>query len=362
MKKNILFIIESMNNGGTEKIVSNITNELVNFHNVYLVISNKNNDYKINSKIKVILIEELKSKNPLIRIKGINKLKRIKKEYKINTSISFLTAYNLFNVITKVNDKIIISTRNHLSTKNESFIAKLANKYSNKHCDLNVCCSNSVAIDQINNFKALKEKTIVIENFTNLKRNSIPFNKKENIIISIGRLTKHKGHIHIINAMKYVVKKIPDAKLQILGQGEEYNYLMKVIIDNKLETNIELLGFIKNVDDYLNKVKVFVLASYYEGLSNSILEAMSLGIPVIATNSNGGNKEILIDDKDKYGILIPNFNNSNEDNTEKEKQLAKELINILKNKEEYDKYSNKALSRIKKYDKNKIIKKWLSII
>jgi N-acetylgalactosamine-N,N'-diacetylbacillosaminyl-diphospho-undecaprenol 4-alpha-N-acetylgalactosaminyltransferase len=158
--------------------------------------------------------------------------------------------------------------------------------------------------------------------------------------------------------MKEVIKKVPDAKLLILGRGPLYEYFDTYIKDNNLDNNIELLGFKPNIPDYLKKSKVFVITSYYEGLSNSLLEAMSYGIPVIASDSNGGNKEVI---DDKYGILIPDFYN-NHDIEDNEKLLAKEIIDILNNKKNYEYYSKKSLERAKDFDKNVIIKKWMDIL
>lgn len=371
MKKNILFLIESLRDGGSEKSISNVATEMSKKHNIILVVANnKNKDYTFNGNI--IEIKEFLSHNPIKRFIGIKKLKKIKKDNKIDISISYLTAYNLYNILSKYKDKTFISVRNHLSTKKEGIIAKLGTIYSNKKANKIICCSKSVETDQIKNFKAKKKKTTVIENYISAinKVNK----KKDNIIITIGRLTKHKGQEHIIKAMSLVIKKIPDAKLIILGRGSNKEYLEELIKELKLENNIELIGYTNNIDNYLNKSKVFVLASDYEGFSNSLLEAMSYSLPIIATNSPGGNSEILTEEEykngsnkvihSKYGILIPTFTNEHniKEITKNEKILSKEIINLLTNKKDYNYYKNESKERSNYYNKNKIIKKWLTII
>ena len=235
-----------------------------------------------------------------------------------------------------------------------------------------ICCSKSVEIDQIDNFKANKNKTIVIENYLNEVH--YKKNKCKNIIISVGRLTKHKGHEHIIKAMSLVIKKVPDAKLFILGRGYYKDYLEDLVNKLKLSNNIEFIGYTNDIGNYYNKSKLFVLASDYEGFSNSLVEAMSYSLPVIATNSPGGNSEILSEYyykteinksiHSKYGILIPAF--INEHNiykiTKNERILAKEIVNLLINKKDYNYYKNKSFERSKFYSKRKIIDKWLNII
>ena len=371
MKKNILFLIESLRDGGSEKSISNVATEISKKHNIILVVANnKNKDYTFNGNI--IEIKEFLSHNPIKRFIGIKKLKKNKKDNKIDISISYLTAYNLYNVLSKYKDKIFISVRNHLSTKKEGIIDKLGTIYSNKKANKIICCSKSVETDQIKNFKKKKKKTKVIENYISAinKVNK----KKDNIIITIGRLTKHKGQEHIIKAMSLVIKKIPDAKLIILGRGSNKEYLEELIKELKLENNIELIGYTNNIDNYLNKSKVFVLASDYEGFSNSLLESLSYSLPIIATNSSGGNSEILTEEEykkgsnkvihSKYGILIPTFTNEHniKEITKNEKILSKEIINLLTNKKDYNYYKNKSKERSNDYNKNKIIKKWLTII
>ena len=371
MSKNILFLIESLRDGGSERSISNVAQELSNKYNTILVVANKQKlDYSFNGKI--IEIKEFISHNPLKRLIGIKKLKTIKKKNNIDIAISYLTAYNLYNVLSKYKDKIYISIRNHLSTKKEGLLAFIGTIYSNKKADKIICCSKSVETDQIKNYHAKKEKTKVIENFTyDKEKQNI---KKDNIIITVGRLTKHKEQEHIIKAMTIVTKKRKDAKLLILGRGNYKDYLEQLIKEYNLENNIKMIDYTKEVDKYLNKSKIFVLASDYEGFSNALLEAMSSSLPVIVTASPGGNCEILIEEEykkeinkpihGKYGILIPSF--INEHNTKKitknEKILAKEILNLLSNKKDYNYYKKMSKERSNHYNKNIIIKKWITII
>lgn len=371
MKKNILFLIESLRDGGSERSISSIATELSNKYNTILVVANnKEKDYQFNGKI--IEIKDFISNNPIKRLIGIKKLKKIKKDNNIDISISYLTSYNLYNVLSKYKDKTFISIRNHLSTKKEGLIAKLGTIYSNKKADKIICCSKSVQTDIINNFYAKKEKTKVIENFTYDKESQNIV--KDNIIITVGRLTKHKGQEHIIKAMSIVTKKIKDTKLLILGRGNNKKYLENLIKKYNLEKNIELIGYTKEIDKYFNKSKIFVLASDYEGFSNALLEAMSSSLPVIVTASPGGNSEITTDEEykkeikkivhGKYGILIPSFINEHNTNyiTNNEKILAKEIINLLNNKKDYNYYKKMSKERTKDFSKNTIIKKWISLI
>ena len=124
-----------------------------------------------------------------------------------------------------------------------------------------------------------------INEFMPIKKNKIG---KSIVLISTGRLIQRKGYKYLIEALKGIC----DYKLQLIGGGilkEELEHSAK-----ESNVNVEFFGNIehKNIYKYLQKADIFILPSLNEGMSNSILEAMACGLPIIATNV-GGNKEII---------------------------------------------------------------------
>ncbi len=376
MKKNIMLLIGQLTNGGAEHSIINLANELSKKHNVILVTANaKKTDYEC--KCKIIEVDELRSNRR--RLIGLFKIYKLKKKYNISTSISYTTFYNFVNVITKRKEKVIISIRNHLSAKKESKKFDLMHKYSIRGADLIVCCSKSLKDDQVINYKASIKKVVVINNFcdelyisSTEKRNDLG---TDNIIISMARLVRHKGHEHVIKAMSLVTKKVRNAKLLIFGRGEEELNLKTLIKKYNLEDNVILMGFSLNPYEYLKCAKCFVLASDYEGFPNVLLEAMMCKVPLIATDSPGGAKEMLSDNykyndytdvllEEKYGILVPSFSLEHDVNdiTKREEILASAILKVIKNKDIYSNYSNMSYERSKKYSMSKILKQWTDII
>lgn len=128
-------------------------------------------------------------------------------------------------------------------------------------------------------------------------------NKDKLIFISVGSLIHRKGYDILIDAMKSISDKIPAWELWLVGDGSEYMHLQRKIDDYKLSAQIKLFGR-KNKTEIIKLLSVssvYISASRSENFSVSILEALSAGLPVIATLC-GGIKECI--DK-KNGILVP---------------------------------------------------------
>ncbi len=113
-------------------------------------------------------------------------------------------------------------------------------------------------------------------------------------LITVCRLIKRKGLEYLILALKDL-----DIELDIIGQGPELDNLMK--LSKSLGVKVNFLGYVKHdeLPKYYKKSSIFVLPSLYEGMSNSILEAMASGLPIITTNT-GGTQELIHDN----GIII----------------------------------------------------------
>ncbi len=137
------------------------------------------------------------------------------------------------------------------------------------------------------------------------------------LIVAVGRLTHQKDFATLINAFALARQSV-DARLIILGQGEEEQNLRKLIINLSMEHFIELLGFQKNPYAFIAKSSLFVLSSIYEGASNVIVEALVCRVPVICTDCPGANAEII--NYGEFGTIVPVGN---------VEALAGEIINSL---------------------------------
>lgn len=104
------------------------------------------------------------------------------------------------------------------------------------------------------------------------------------VITAVGRLSPQKAYIDLLNALAGISKEYPETRLLVVGEGKERRSLEGVISDLKLEGKAFLLGERNDVSQLLQITDIFINSSHWEGLPVSILEAMSAGLPIVATN------------------------------------------------------------------------------
>ena len=372
-KKSILVFVSQLCNGGAERVAANLCDELSKKYRVILVTYSTptKNDYFCG--VERIVIDEKNAKffknNYVVR-----NLTRIKKKYHITHSISFCSKANYLNVMSKVCDKTIISIRSYLKFSEVDQQYYRLNKMAGKYCDEEVVVSSQLIEEQINEYNSSKDKIKVIHNFVDKEKIDKCLKEKNNVILSkntiinVGRLSNQKGQKYLIRAMSFVVRKVPDAELIILGKGELEEELRKEIKRLHLEKNVKLLGYKGNPYIYMRQASCFVLSSFFEGMPNVVLEAMYTGVPIISTDCISGVREILAPKtdinyrnknmtKEEYGILVPIMKEENAVN-----YLVEAIIEMLQDKKLNDYYRKQSRKRIKNFLKDKKMKEWLNIV
>jgi len=110
------------------------------------------------------------------------------------------------------------------------------------------------------------------------------------IVGNIARLSPEKDHITLIKAFYKAKKSVDNLKMFIVGDGPEKDFLKRYISTLELTNDVLLLGFRSDISEILSTFDVFILSSLTEGTSMTILEAMAMEKPVIATNVGGNAK------------------------------------------------------------------------
>ncbi|MFN4032520.1 MAG: glycosyltransferase [Fimbriimonadales bacterium] len=122
------------------------------------------------------------------------------------------------------------------------------------------------------------------------------------VVLAVGRLTAQKDFPTLLRAFAAVRQQM-DARLLILGEGEQRAELTQLAEQLGVAQDVQLPGYEPNPFRYMRRASLFVLSSRYEGLPNALIQAMACGCPVVATDCPSGPREILADGK--YGALVP---------------------------------------------------------
>lgn len=213
-----------------------------------------------------------------------------------------------------------------------------------KKIESQVCQSADKVITPSNYLKNIvmgwgvpEEKVQVIYNaFSGEFKNEI--NKKENQIVSVGRLVPWKGFDTLIDAFSELLDDSHNFELVIYGEGPQENKLKEKINELQLNNRINIIAVPHNIlINALRESTIFILNTGYEGLPHTILEAMSAGVPVITTNVCG-NPEVITDNEN--GLLVE-YNNK--------EQLKQAILKLYNDQELRQKFINNSKEVLKKF-------------
>tara|TARA_B100000959_G_scaffold118945_1_gene125069 strand:+ start:65 stop:1207 length:1143 start_codon:yes stop_codon:yes gene_type:complete len=216
-----------------------------------------------------------------------------------------------------------------------------------------VTCPTITTYNKLINLRVFPKEKIIILHDPIISARDIVEKKREpidikfrdnNYLIGVGRLTKQKNFEILIKAFNQIIRKDTKTKLLILGEGEQMLKLNELIIKLNLEKKVHLLGYQRNVFNYINNAKCLISSSLYEDPGFVIIEAGFLNKFVLAADSKTGPSEIL--NNSERGILFKN--NDHKDLAEKyieftnlsNKEINKKIINLKKYSRQFTLYNH----------------------
>ena len=184
-----------------------------------------------------------------------------------------------------------------------------------------------------------------------LKKEKLETKFEKPFYLSVGRFTKQKNHIFLINFFSENLQYLENYKLVIIGQGELERDYYKIIKDKKLDNKIEILGYKKNIFNYLYNAKCVISCSLWEDPGFIMIESACVGTPIISSDCPSGPKEFIgknengfifnSNDKVSFKKALDDFIISSKDS------INKKLINAKKRSKLYTCfYNSKKLSNI----------------
>lgn len=356
-KIKICFHIGNISNcGGTEKVTTQIANLLLENYNYYdiCILSNYYNQgnepfFKGNKKIKYY---KLFNKKTIIRLKPFSTIKKINqfiKKENIDILVGVDTILSVFDIpgVKNTNCK-------YIAWEHFNYYANLGVKLRDYGRKLAAKKADGIVVltkEDYQNFKNnLKINSKIVQIYNPFIRNNnanVTYKKRDNIILSSGRLTAQKGFDLLVEVAAKVKEEITDFKWIILGEGEDRETLQEKIDFYQLNENVILQGNVENVQDYYNKCKFFVLTSRFEGQVLVVLEAKTNKLPVISFDCKCGPKEMI--ENNVNGYLISLFNID---------EMAQKVIYLLKNDKVCLEMSKNSFINIERFNQEDIIKKW----
>lgn len=234
--------------------------------------------------------------------------------------LSFLPNTNLLSLFAKAwygyRTPVICADHNHLSSELSCLPwAKLRRRFIRRHyptASRHIAVAPEEADDLVDKFNVPNERVVTIPNGIDIDRirdlavqpsaeDDNIINTDDFLIVSVGRLSWQKGHDTLLHALARL--RTRGWRLILLGEGEEHAPLEKLARQLAISDRVHFLGWRKNPYFWMHKSDVFVLSSRWEGWPLVLLEALALGLPIVATDCPGATRRIV--DGGRFGKLVP---------------------------------------------------------
>lgn len=354
MKGTVALYISSLKKGGAERVMANLADHLSSRgYRVVLVTTHKaDEEYLVSTKVSRLLsepeIEKLKRGRIGNFITRSLKLRNIWKREKPDVILSFIGKNNIMAILTSMGLKIPVAVsvrgepREEYYSKGLRLLAKIL-----------FGMASGVILQTKESFSffpdTVRKKAVILKNPINPLFFKERFEgEREKIIVAVGRIDENKNHRLLIEAFAQIADEFPDYHLVIYGEGEKRKELQKLTKDLNLEDRISLPGSIDNVASVIYKTRVFVLPSNTEGMPNTLVEAMVLGLTVISTDCPCGGPAELIE-HGINGLLTP---------VNDKKALTENLHFVLNNLQKADEMGKMAAITGEIYHPERICSEW----
>lgn len=318
--------------------------------------------------------------NPIKHMTSVYRLYKLIRAYKFDIVHSHTTAASLDGCIAAklARVPVILYTIHGLHIlENSSYLEKAFYNFVEKlKCKLSAFVFTQSEEDRvyaINNRIVNSEKIKTIgngvdidkfspasrERFRNEIRNELGIPFDSFVLTIVARLSKIKGYAELLKAVDLISNNLKEDfyLLAVGGVTEDEPYplgkedLLSLISDKELKKRIIFTGTRSDVNRVLTGTDVFVLPSFLEGMPRSIIEAMAMGLPVIASNIKGSREEVI---NDETGILVPPGD---------VKSLALAILKFYKNPELRERMGGNSRKKAEQmFDERKVIEKELFTI
>jgi len=354
-KYKLLFVVFNLKGGGAERVTITLANALANRgHKVTVFLFYNENDYS-GELSEIVNVVSVLPKNYKFRY-GIGKILRtLLNEVDGNDIvIGGLEGWvSLFSWgVARIKNKVCIAWLHialaEYSKARWNYISRVFFTLPYSGVDKTICVSDGV-MDSLLTFTNTTPLAAVIYNpLLKSHYNEPSVSSPIPVILGVGRLENvHKGFDLLIKAHSKLISKGILHKLVIVGEGEDRKSLEELATREGVQDSVSMPGFTENISEFYRSSDIFVLSSRFEGFGMVILEAMSYGVPVVATDCKSGPRELLCGGE--FGELV---------RSESVEALAQGIKKLLLDKKYRKTLADKGLMRVKDFEPDLIAQKW----
>lgn len=351
----LLCVIGQMGAGGAERVMATLVNHVaglgwdVTLH--HFQGKNHKSFYPLDPRVEVLHIDYHEKRPRTIKdyailfIKSFLLIRRFIKKERPDIVFSSISGNNILTLMSTLGlgCPIIVHEASDMFAKHINFLLNFLRKIFYKKAKRIVVLSEKERIFFRNHsmqqvvsipcsVQVLSSKT----SYSTLKK-----------IVTVGRLNVIKDHITLIKAFSVFVKQFLDYELHIYGDGPFRSQTEQLIQELQLENNVILKGNVDNPAQYLADYDMFMMSSLTEGVSNAVLEALSIGLPLVATDKSICNIPEI--EHEKNALIVPVCDIE---------AMARAMERMACDAELRERFGKAGLAVATNYDHAKIMKKW----
>lgn len=350
MGKKIIIVTHSAANGGAERVSCTLANQFADHGydvTLYAIHSDKR-QYYLDDKIHYEYCD-IKSRSKML--KGLERAKKLR-EYvlanKYDVFISFIYTEGIL-LTGKKQVKKIYSLRNDPSHTCNNGISKLIRNKVYRDAD-NIVFQTPNARDFFE--KDISSKGVVIPNPV---RVGLPYWNEDvhsKDIVAACRISEQKNLKMMIDAFDIFNKQVPGYRLVIYGKGDLLDSLVDYANSLGLSDKVVFPGFCESIQDKMADAAMYVSSSDYEGISNSMLEALAIGVPSICTDCPIGGAGMHIN-SGVNGFLVP---------IKDAKAMAAKMVTLAEDVELQKRFSHESIKLREELTEEKIFQMWNELV
>ena len=305
----ILFVTGTLSHGGAQRVISVVANQLAEFgHDVSLIVFRRYEDeYPINERVQLLSLADSQDEyDGISGPKRVLMLRKLIKKVRPDVAVGFLEGgYGMYISSFGLGFKKVASARvNPLNLLEESGSRGFLNRMWFRHADC-IVMQTEGQIKLLPENSGWKNCKVIANPVSDaaLAVSAHDYERPFTRIIMAGRLDDQKDYPIAIDAMKAAHEKHPDLRLDIYGDGDDRSLIEKKISDAGLQNVVSLKGWTQDILSEYEKSDLFVMSSKYEGMPNSLMEAMACGLVCVSTDCETGPSDLITDGEN--GFLVP---------------------------------------------------------